>query len=1078
MAAVHIEDCPAIARASHRANAGTSRRQSAKRLRSKHANTLATAFDEGAEPFGVALAQLCQAWQEDVRQATAILKQLAKARRADVATATLSRMPEHEVAVNEFHYGACLGACAKAGSWQLALSLVEQMDAEQMKVGVVAWTSALTACARSSAWRMALCFFERAVRACTVDAALYSAGISACEKGGQWQKALDLLAEMPESGVTPNIISYNAAISACAGCARWQRASALFDAACAAGPTPTVVSYSAILSACQQPAKWQCAVGTFWRCKSESEPDIIAGNSLVAALEGGARWSEALQVLGSLASAGLLLDRFGANAALSAAAKASTWQKSLCLFRFMNQRPIHRKMIPDHVTHSALIKALEGGGLWHLAWALLGSMRSSGLRPNVLDQTSCIEAGTWWTAALGALLGQRRADSLLAAAAIGCMPSETQKEELLLAMLQRWEAEGTSEPLETAPWEGPAAAPDVEMLRTCPGVVVVNKPAGIRTEAVASAARCEAAGLFPRGFHLASRLDSPTSGVLPITCGPPGSLEAEWLQLQFAARRVKKEYWCLCQGVSLGCRGVTGEVRHPLLTREVEECVFRTEVSALGRPAHTAYEVLGRYESPDVTEEEEITLLKVQLLTGRTHQIRVHLASIGRPLIGDVLYGIEVPWCSRLFLHCRSLRFRDLSRAIVDVEAPLPQELSEALASLSEIDDGSEEEKSYSCKIVSWDDVSRGTVGGSLSCWGANITDTYLKSRSGTALFTVRSNNWNEKLGYIGAQDPYGKYAGLPGDTDLSDAVLDAKCSIRFQTTFLPVDSGSSRGALEFASEAYNYNTTQDGRGKKRLYHHATDGQGKIHRYWLEAEESRHSVGGPQEETAEERADALRRGKATSSVIGIKAMGKRFNVLMTIQVPLKQRASSASRFLAAKYMMDLGSKSTVTYGPGGEMIVTTTSCYAQEDTSAFGKGCLRSMGWDDRGRCRDRDRSRSRGRTGRSSAARVSRGSEVDVWPGLSVKAPQRHDSEHVTITVVVYNVVKGGVPSTEDVINAIDDLEKLYSACSGNARLADSSFDFMKQELKVKDMLDISAKVQFQPPTSEVEGFDAFPVV
>ncbi|CAE7842009.1 unnamed protein product, partial [Symbiodinium microadriaticum] len=59
-------------------------------------------------------------------------------------------------------------------------------------------------------------------------------------------------------------------------------------------------------------------------------------------------------------------------------------------------------------------------------------------------------------------------------------------------------------------------------------------------------------------------------------------------------------YWCLCRGVSLGRCGATGEVRHPLLTREVEENVFRTEVSALGRPAHTAYEVLRRYESPDV----------------------------------------------------------------------------------------------------------------------------------------------------------------------------------------------------------------------------------------------------------------------------------------------------------------------------------------------------------------------------------------------------------------------------------------------------------------------------------------------
>ena len=43
----------------------------------------------------------------------------------------------------------------------------------------------------------------------------------------------------------------------------------------------------------------------------------------------------------------------------------------------------------------------------------------------------------------------------------------------------------------------------------------------------------------------------------------------------------------------------------------------------------------------------------------------------------------------------------------------------------------------YSCKVVSWDDVSRGTVGGNLSCWGANITDTYLKSKDGAQLFTV-----------------------------------------------------------------------------------------------------------------------------------------------------------------------------------------------------------------------------------------------------------------------------------------------------------------------------------------------------
>merc|ERR1711981_1053994 len=67
---------------------------------------------------------------------------------------------------------------------------------------------------------------------------------------------------------------------------------------------------------------------------------------------------------------------------------------------------------------------------------------------------------------------------------------------------------------------------------------------------------------------------------------------------------------------------------------------------------------------------------------------------------------------------------------------------------------------------------------------------------------------------------------------------------------------------------------------------------------------------------------------------------------------------------------------------------------------------------------------------GTANAARVSRGSEVDVWPGLSVKKPERHREEHVTVTIVIYNTIADGVPSEEDVLAAIDDLESLYEAC------------------------------------------------
>merc|ERR1719352_1463141 len=101
---------------------------------------------------------------------------------------------------------------------------------------------------------------------------------------------------------------------------------------------------------------------------------------------------------------------------------------------------------------------------------------------------------------------------------------------------------------------------------------------------------------------------------------------------------------------------------------------------------------------------------------------------------------------------------------------------------------------------------------------------------------------------------------------------------------------------------------------------------------------------------------------------------------------------------------------------------------------------------------------------GTANAARVSRGSEFDVWPGLSVKDPERNGSEHVTVTVVIYNTVADGVPSEADVIAAIDDLEDLYAKCGAQGHLADNTFDFMKKELTVRDAIDINTKVTMQP--------------
>lgn len=430
----------------------------------------------------------------------------------------------------------------------------------------------------------------------------------------------------------------------------------------------------------------------------------------------------------------------------------------------------------------------------------------------------------------------------------------------------------------------------------------------------------------------------------------------------------------------------------------------------------------------------------------------------------------------------------------------------------------------YSCKTVSWDDVQRGTAGGSLSSLGANITDTRLWEKSGKQLFTVRSDNWNEKLGRVSADElalisgnqlgeplapltlrdflskvgKHGKYAGLDVDTDLSNTALDNAVSIRFQTTFLPVEN-ASLAALEFAPEMYNYQTRsdadprnllilattqgvaiqQDGAGAKKLFHHAVDPKApeSICRYWFEAERSRHAVGGAQSESREEAIEAAARGKATAAVIGTRTMGTRFNVLMTIQVPLQQQRRLSTR---------MGTKMGGVWAPAAlPGPVSSLELYSDEllvQAHTFSKSKKKSAAPAMRSRSRASAAPAAQLRHGTANAARVSRGTMVDRWAGLDVKKPKRDSTQHVTVTVVIYNTVAGGVPSPEDVRAAIEDMEQLYASCGWNGRLAESNTAFaaMTAELTVGNVQQIATKVTTQPytpPSGLVMGGDCFPV-
>ena len=96
-------------------------------------------------------------------------------------------------------------------------------------------------------------------------------------------------------------------------------------------------------------------------------------------------------------------------------------------------------------------------------------------------------------------------------------------------------------------------------------------------------------------------------------------------------------------------------------------------VTAGGRSARTRYQVLESYDQP-----AEATLLACRLETGRTHQVRVHLAAIGHPVVGDVRYGGARPYLSpgRPFLHAAELGFdHPVTGDRVRFESPLPSDL-------------------------------------------------------------------------------------------------------------------------------------------------------------------------------------------------------------------------------------------------------------------------------------------------------------------------------------------------------------------------------------------------------------------
>jgi 23S rRNA pseudouridine1911/1915/1917 synthase len=174
------------------------------------------------------------------------------------------------------------------------------------------------------------------------------------------------------------------------------------------------------------------------------------------------------------------------------------------------------------------------------------------------------------------------------------------------------------------------------------------------------------------------RLDRDTSGVLIVARNQP---TFEYLKKLFQKGEVRKTYLALVHGRLIG-RGI---INKPIGLKPgtIKRSVTAKKMKMI-KEAVTEYEAMKVFQFSKGEELHYFTLLKVSPRTGRTHQIRVHLASIGHPVVGDSLYGPkkEILEIKRQFLHADSIELVLPAEGRVRLAADLPPELEEVLATI------------------------------------------------------------------------------------------------------------------------------------------------------------------------------------------------------------------------------------------------------------------------------------------------------------------------------------------------------------------------------------------------------------
>jgi 23S rRNA pseudouridine1911/1915/1917 synthase len=225
-------------------------------------------------------------------------------------------------------------------------------------------------------------------------------------------------------------------------------------------------------------------------------------------------------------------------------------------------------------------------------------------------------------------------------------------------------------------------------------VLVVDKPAGMAThgfsgcdqDTLANFLAAERPELLMVGRNrwepgLVHRLDRETSGLILVA---KTQVAFHDLQQQFRRRQVKKKYWALVWGVTAARGRIDYRIAHASHDKRRMQAIV--QVSSLSRK-QKSWAALTRFRK--LWGGDGLSLLETEMETGVMHQIRVHLAGIGHPIVGDNLYGRVDRGKSildRQFLHAFSLEFfHPENRRLVKIESELPVDLKDVLYRLQPV---------------------------------------------------------------------------------------------------------------------------------------------------------------------------------------------------------------------------------------------------------------------------------------------------------------------------------------------------------------------------------------------------------